>query len=143
MPDSKIKMEIPAQVRELAEKSLDQTDKAFSSFMEAASKSVSMVPGPITNVAIQALAITESNLKAFLEHAKKLVQVKEIDEIMQLQSEFMRNQFGAAAEQFKQILGGASSAANDPSKEKPDLILMVGDFYDCIESRTDARSERP
>lgn len=52
MPDPKTQMEIPAQVRELAEKSLDQTDKAFSSFMEAASKSVSMFPGPMTNVAI-------------------------------------------------------------------------------------------
>ena len=122
MPDSKIKMEIPAQVRELAEKSLDQTDKAFSSFMEAASKSVSMFPGPMTNVAIQVLAITESNLKASLIHAKKLVQAKDIDEIMQLQSEFMRNQFGAGAEQFKQILGGAPSGANDTTKEKPDLI---------------------
>jgi phasin len=122
MPDPKTQMEIPAQVRELAEKSLDQTDKAFSSFMEAASKSVSMFPGPMTNVAIQVLAITESNLKASLIHAKKLVQAKDIDEIMQLQSEFMRNQFGAGAEQFKQILGGAPSGANDTTKEKPDLI---------------------
>ena len=76
----------------------------------------------MTNVAIQVLAITESNLKASLIHAKKLVQAKDIDEIMQLQSEFMRNQFGAGAEQFKQILGGAPSGANDTTKEKPDLI---------------------
>jgi phasin len=114
-------MQVPIQVREFAEKSMDQAEKAMSSFMDAASRSVAMVPAPMNDVAKQALAITDKNLKASFEHARKLMQAKDISEVMQLQSEFLRNQFGAATEQLKQITGGAVSGAND-DKEKPDLI---------------------
>jgi phasin len=122
MMDPKMTTEVPAQVREFAEKSVDQAEKATSSFMDAASKSVTMVPGPMTDVAKQALAITEANLKASFEHARKLMQAKDIGEVMQLQSEFLRNQFGVATDQFKQMTGGVASAAKDVSKDKPESI---------------------
>ena len=122
MTDPKLTMEVPAQVREFAEKSVDQAEKAISSFMDAASKSVTMVPGPMTDVAKQALAITEANLKSSFEYARKLMQAKDISEVMQLQSDFLRNQFGVATEQFKKMTGGATSAAEDVSKDKPESI---------------------
>jgi hypothetical protein len=50
-------LEVPPQVRELAEKSVDQAEKAMSSFVPSASQSVAMLPGPMTEVAKQALAI--------------------------------------------------------------------------------------
>jgi phasin len=126
MTDPKMTMEIPAQVREFAEKSVDQAEKAISSFMDAASKSVTMVPGPMTDVAKQALVITEANLKASFEHARKLMQAKDISEVMQLQSDFLRNQFGVATEQLKQLGGGISTVAKDNSKEEPDPISSAG-----------------
>jgi phasin len=121
MIDPKLKMEVPPQVREFAQKSVDQAEKAISSFIESASKSVAVVPAPMNDVAKQALAMTEANLKASFEHARKLMQAKDINEIMQLQTEFLRNQFGIATEQFKKMTGGAASGAYD-DKEKPDLI---------------------
>jgi hypothetical protein len=84
--DPKLTMEVPQQVREFAEKSVDQAEKAISSFMESAARSVSMVPGPMTSVAKQALAITEANLKSSFDHARKLMQAKDVNEVMQLQS---------------------------------------------------------
>jgi hypothetical protein len=45
MSDPQLKMEVPAQVREFAEKSVDQAEKAISSFMESASKSVALNSG--------------------------------------------------------------------------------------------------
>ena len=120
--DPTMKMEVPAQVREFAEKSVDQAENAISSFMESASKSVAMVPSPMTDAARRALAITEANLKASFKHARKLMHAKDINEVMQLQSEFLRNQFSVATEQLKQMTGGVTSAANDVSKEKPELI---------------------
>ena len=122
MMDQKIKMQVPAQVREFAENSVDQAEKAISSFMESASKSVAMVPGPMTDVAKQTLAITEANLKASFEHARNLMKAKDIDEVMKLQSEFMRKQFGTATEQFQRMTGGTASAAKDASSEKPETI---------------------
>jgi hypothetical protein len=64
MTEPKIEMEVPLQVREFAKKSVDQAEKAISSFMDSASKSVDLVPGPMTDIAKQTLAITEKNLKA-------------------------------------------------------------------------------
>jgi hypothetical protein len=87
MTDPKIEMEVPLQVREFAKKSVDQTEKAISSFIDSASKSVALVPGPMTDIAKQTLAITEQNLKASFEHARKLIQAKDINEVMRLQSD--------------------------------------------------------
>jgi phasin len=116
MMDPKMKMEVPAQVREFAEKSVDQAEKAISSFMDSASKSIATVPGPMTEVAKQALAVTEANLKSSFDHARKLMQAKDISEVMQLQSEYLRSQFGAATEQFQKMTGTAFSAAKDANK---------------------------
>jgi hypothetical protein len=41
---------------------------------------------------------------------------------MQLQTEFLRNQFGVATEQSNQTSGGIASAGGDIAKEEPDLI---------------------
>jgi hypothetical protein len=41
-----------------------------------------------------------ANPKSSFEYARKLMQAKDIGEVMQLQSDFMRNQFGVATEQF-------------------------------------------
>ena len=118
MSDPKMIMEVPPQVRDFAVKSVDQAQRAISSFMESASKSVVMVPGPMGDVAKQALEITEKNLKLSLDHARKLMNAKDIGEVMQLQTDFLRNQFGLATEQSNQM-SGASSAAQDVAKKTP------------------------
>jgi phasin len=120
MMEPKLTMDVPPQVREFAKKSVDQAEKAVSTFLDSASKSVAMAPGPMTDVAKQALAITEKNLKASFEHARKLMLAKDIGEVMQLQSDFLRSQFGIATEQSKKTTGEAASAAKDV--ENPDLI---------------------
>ncbi len=89
--------------------------------MDSASKSVAMAPSPMTDVAKQALAITEKNLKASFEHARKLMRAKDIGEVMKLQSDFLRKQFGIATEELKKTTGEAASAVKD-SNEKPELI---------------------
>ena len=115
--DPKILMEVPPQVREMAEKSVDQAEKAMSSFVQSASQSVAMVPGPMTEIAKQALAITEANLKASFDHARKLMQARDINDVMQLQSEFLRSQFASAADQFKQMTSNSALAGKDAADE--------------------------
>jgi phasin len=117
MTDPKVTMQVPAQVREFAEKSVDQAEAAFSSFIESASKSITMVPGPMTDIAKQALSVTEQNVKNSFAHARKLMQAKDIQEVMQLQTEFLRSQFGVATGQFTNLV-----SANDSTKQKPDSI---------------------
>lgn len=67
----------------------------------------------MTELAKQALVISEMNLQASFEHARKLMQAKDLSEVMRLQSEFIRNQFGVVSEQFKQMASGAVSFSNE------------------------------
>jgi len=106
--DPKRLMEVPPQVRELAEKSVDQAEKAMSSV----GQSIGRIGAGSHEwkIAKQALAITEANLKASFDHARKLMQARDINDVMQLQSEFVRSQFASATDQFKQMTSGTVSA---------------------------------
>ncbi len=112
------KLEVPAEVRELAEKTIEQAEKAFGLFFDAAGKSIAAVPGPATEMSKQALSLTEQNIKAAFEHARKLVHVTDLQEAMRIQSEFLRSQFTSAGEHMRQITGGVMSAVKDASKAK-------------------------
>ena len=118
--DPKMSMEVPAQVREFAEKSVNQAEKAFSSFMDAANKSVAMIPNPTTEISKKALSSTEESMKAAFDHARKLVQAKDAQEAVRIQTEFLKGQFAAATEQLKQLSGGVASASKEPSEGKID-----------------------
>ena len=107
------KLEVPAELRDLTEKAIDQTEQAFRMFFEAANKSVASVPGPTATISKQALSFTEQNMKAAFDHARKLVQATDLQQAMQIQSEFLRSQFTNAGEHMRQMTGG----------------MMAGDMY--------------
>jgi phasin len=110
------KLEVPAELRDLAEKTIEQAEKAFRMFFEAASKSMMSVPGPGTEVSKQALAFTEQNMNAAFEHARKLVHVTDLQDAMRIQSEFLRSQFTSAGEQMRHITGEVMSATKGAMK---------------------------
>ena len=116
MVDPKMMMEVPSQVREMALNSVNQAEAAMSSFMQSAGKSVDAVPAPMSNVAKQAFVLSEKTLKASFNHARNLMQAKDIGEVIKLQSEFLRSQFEAATEQFKQITGSTAVARDTENK---------------------------
>jgi phasin len=112
------KLEVPAELREMAEKTIDQAEKAFEMFFDAAGKSMASVPPPGVEISKQALSFTEQNMKAAFEHARKLVHATDLQEAMRIQSEFLKSQFTNAGEHMRQITGGVMSAARDASKDK-------------------------
>src|SRR5580698_7980666 len=112
------KIEVPAELRDLAEKTIDQAEKAFGMFFDAAAKSMTSVPNPGTEVSKQALSFTEQNMKAAFEQARKLVHATDLQQAMQIQSEFLRSQFTNAGEHMRQITGGVMTAAKDATKRQ-------------------------
>jgi phasin len=110
------KLEVPTELRELAEKTIDQAERAFGMFFEAATKSIGSIPNPGTEMSKQALSLTEQNMKAAFEHARKLVHATDLQEAMRIQSEFLKSQFTNAGEHMRQITGSAMSAAKDAAK---------------------------
>jgi phasin len=96
-------MEVPQQVRAFAGSSVDQAEKAFAAFLDAAGKSVALIPPPANDVSKQMLSITEQNIKASFNHARKLLQAADLQEFAQIQSDFLKTQLATAAEQMKQF----------------------------------------
>ncbi len=81
------KLEVPAELRDLAEKTIDQAEKAFGMFFDAANKSMASVPNPGTEISKQALSLTEQNMKAAFDHAQNWF----TPPIFRKQCEFNRN----------------------------------------------------
>ena len=116
--DPKITMQVPDVVRDLAAKSIDQAEKAFGMFFDAAKKSVASIQSPGTEISKQALSFTEQNMKAAFDHARKLVQATDLQQAMQIQSEFLKSQFTTATHHMQWITSEIVSSANDASKGK-------------------------
>src|SRR6202161_2142021 len=118
LPMSNPKLEVPAELRDLAEKTIDQAERAFGMFFEAATKSVASIPTPGMEISKQALSFTEQNVKAAFEHARKLVHATDLQQAMQIQSEFLKSQFTSAGEHMRRVTSGVMSAATNMSKGK-------------------------
>ena len=112
------KLEVPAELRDLAEKTIEQAEKAFGMFFDAANKSISSMPGGSGEMSKQALTFTEQNMKAAFEHARKLVHATDLQEAMRIQSDFLRAQFTSAGEHMRDITGQVMSAASNATKGK-------------------------
>ena len=128
------KLEVPAELRDLAEKTIDQAEKAFGMFFDAAAKSMASVPSPGTEISKQALNFTEQNMRAAVEHARKLVHATDLQEALRIQSEFVRSQFTSAGEHMRQMTGGVMSAA--VTSPAPDLRRYMTTGSSCSEETT-------
>jgi len=112
------KLEVPAELRDLTEKTIEQAERAFGMFFDAASKSIASIPGPGADMSKRALSLTEQNIKAAFEHARKLVHATDLQEAMRIQSEFLRSQFTTAGEHMRQITGEVMAATKDATKSR-------------------------
>lgn len=119
MPDGQnLKYEVPAEMRDFAEKSVEQARKAFDGFLGAAHKAVDTLQGSTTSMQASAtnatkrtLSYAEQNIAAAFDHAQRLVRASDVQEAMRLQAEFARSQFAAMQAQMKELGDIAQSAA--------------------------------
>jgi phasin len=115
---SEPKFEVPAELRSMAERTIEQAEKAFGMFFEAANKSMAPFTHPGAEISKKALSLTEQNMRSAFDHARKLAQATDLQEAMQIQSEFLKSQIANAGEQMKQIADGAMSAAKNVTEGK-------------------------
>jgi phasin len=102
--------EIPNELRDFAERSVEQARKAFEGFVSVAQKTIGAADDAAEtaqqnakSVGAQALSYTEQNINAALDLAHKLVQAKDPQEAFVLQSEFLKNQLASLQAQAKEI----------------------------------------
>ena len=110
--------EIPNEMRDFAEKSVDQARKAFDGFMGAAQKAVGQADETTSSVHSNAKAVggkaigfAEENIKAAFDHAQRLVRAKDVQEVLSIQSEFLRTQMTTIQEQAKELGATMQSGA--------------------------------
>ena len=116
--------EVPTQMRQFAEQSLEQARKAVDGFMTAAQKTVTTMEAQATaaqsgakDVGQKAMGFAEQNIANSFEFAQRLVRAKDLQEVMALQQEFLATQMKAMSEQAKD-LGAAGKSAMDGAKPK-------------------------
>jgi phasin len=109
--------EIPTEMRDFAEKSVEQARKAFDSFIGAARRTSDTVQGSAEtarnnarDASARGFEFAEQNVNAAFDLAQKLVRSKDVQEAMQHQAEFVRSQFAAIQSQAKEFGGLAQSA---------------------------------
>jgi len=102
--------EIPNELRDFAERSVDQARKAFEGFVTVAQKAVGAADTAaasaqtnVKTVGAQVLGYAEQNVNAAFELANKLVKAKDPQEAFALQSEYVKAQISALTEQAKEI----------------------------------------
>src|SRR5918995_3658215 len=116
--------EVPAEMRDFAEKSVEQARKAMDGFIGAAQKAVDTFEGSANTVQASAkdmtrktFAYAEQNIQAAFDLAQRMVRAKDMQEAMQVQAEFVHSQFESMQTQMKEFGSVAQSAMN---KARPD-----------------------
>jgi len=118
------RFEIPKEMRNMAEASLQQTRKTFDKFLngaEAAADSMEQrgatVRAGAKDIGTKAIAFAEKNVQSSLDYAQSLLHAKDLTEVMRLHGEFVQSQMRALAEQAAEMGQAVSRAAMDAAKK--------------------------
>lgn len=110
--------EIPTEMRDLAEKSVDQARKAFEGFVNAAQKAVGQAEGTtasvqtnVKEIGTKAMAFAEHNVRSAFDLAQKLVRAKDLQEVLTLQSDYAKAQMATIQDQAKELGSIVQTAA--------------------------------
>ena len=124
-PQQTPNFEVPTEMRDFAEKSVEQARKAIDGFMGAAQRTVDTLEGSAStmqagakDVTRRSLSYAEQNIAAAFDLAQRLVRAKDVQEAMQLQAEFVRSQFSAMQSQMKEFGSMAQSAVNQATPKQ-------------------------
>ena len=120
--DSKPSFEIPPEMRAYADNSVAQARRAFYTFIAAAQQAVGAAGGRAAGaqagakeVSDLAMRFAEKNISASFEFAQKLVRVKDAEEVMKLQAEYIKTQMQTLADQAKDLSLSAAKMTAEPS----------------------------
>ena len=123
--DPKWNLDVPTQMRQFAEQSVEQAKKAVDGFLSAAHKTAvtlenqtSTAQSGAKDMSQKVMGFAEQNINNSFEFAQKLVRAKDIQEVMSLQQQFLTSQLQAMQAQAKDLGATATKAAMDSAKPK-------------------------
>jgi hypothetical protein len=96
-------LEIPAELRQLAERTIDQAEQVFRLLFDAARRSSAANPPSTVELAKQVLAFSEESLKSSFDHARILATAASLEGIATAQSELVKRQIGGAEHHIREL----------------------------------------
>ena len=122
--DNGANFEIPPQMREFAEKSMEQAKQAFDSFVAATQHAVKTAENQAASthtgakeVGALAMKYAESNITSSFEFAQKLMKAKDTAEVLALQRDYVSGQIAVLTDQAKELgKQAAKLAVQTPQK---------------------------
>ncbi len=118
------RFEIPKEMRNMAEASLQQTRKTFDKFLtgaEAAAGSMEQrgatVRAGARDIGAKAISFAERNVQSSLDYAQSLLHARDLSEVMRLHGAFVQAQMRSLAEQAAEMGQAVSRAAMDATKK--------------------------
>jgi phasin len=124
--DSMRQFEIPADMRAMAEKSVEQARIAFNTFMTAAQEAAATWEGHAKatqagakDISEKALSYAERNVASAFAFADRIVHAKDAQEFIRLHTEFIQAQMKELAEQAKELGESAAKMAMKSVPLKP------------------------
>ena len=119
--------EVPGNVRELAEKSVDQAKVVYGHFRDAAQDTVDMLDDSASALKdgsasfhLKAVDFAQANANAGFDFARKLIAAKDVKEALELQVEFARDQVQVLTDQARELgtlSTGVAEKAAQPLKD--------------------------
>ncbi|MGH1351721.1 MAG: phasin [Methyloligellaceae bacterium] len=102
--------EIPEQIRDLAEQSMEKAEEAYKGFVDAANKAQTMLKESSENVTSgtkeiqdKAFSYASENMQANFDLAARLIKAKDMKEALEIQSDFAKKQMETYSKQAQDI----------------------------------------
>jgi phasin len=119
------RFEIPPEMRAFAEKGVEQARQAFDGFISAAHNAVATFEGQAESarkgakdVTEKAITFAQQNVASSFELVQQLMQAKDVQEALQLQSDYVKRQMQTLTEQARELGEASSKAAKDAGMPK-------------------------
>ncbi len=129
------KIEVPAMVRDMAEKAVSQTKDGYAKAKAAAEESIDVVEETLETVRETALEVqhkamdnAKANTDAAYDFFKDMFGVKSVSEAVELQTSFARQQFEMLSSQSKDLSSLAGKAVTEsfkPAKQAADKAMKA------------------
>ena len=112
--------DVPTQMRQFAEQSVEQARKAVDGFLTAAQKATTTLETQANtaqagakDVREKVMGFAEENINNSFAFAQRLVRARDIQEVMALQQEFLQQQMQAMQSQARDLGAAATKAAEN------------------------------
>src|SRR4051794_24674251 len=129
----RMNFQVPEEMRNMAERSVTQARQALESFLQAARRTAESMEqtadtarASSRDMAEKTFSAAEQNLRTTLDYAERFVRAKDLQEAVQIQSEYVRTQVEAMQAQMKEFGSAAQSAMGQASDQAASASTKSG-----------------